>query len=308
MNGRRKESLLLKSGLSGKKGRAVFLTILAGVLWGTSFPVIKIGLNYVNTYLFVFLRFLVASILMLIILLSTKKLVFNVGQRKLVLFLGITNGIGYLLQYIGMNYTSAAKSSLFINLSAIWVALLSPKLLREGIGRMKILGVVSGILGVFLITTNLNLSMFNEGQFFGDLLLIVSGVVWAFFMIYNKKLVMNGTSLLQSMTWILPVTLLPTLPFLFFSTSNILALPIQAWLAILYTAIFCWIIPYYLWLEGLKYISASTSTILLLSEIIVAVTISAIFLNEVITIISALGALFIILAIVLVSLRTNHGP
>lgn len=299
---------MLKSGLLSKKGRAVFLTILAGVMWGTSFPVIKIGLNYVNTYLFVFLRFLVASILMLIILLLTKKLAFNIGQKKLLLFLGITNGIGYLLQYIGMNYTSAAKSSLFINLSAIWVVVLSPKLLNESIGRMKILGVVSGMLGVFLITTNLNLSMFSEGQFFGDLLLITSGVVWAFFMIYNKKLIMNGTSLIQSMTWMLPVTLLPILPFLFFSSSNIFALPVQAWLAILYTAIFCWIIPYYLWLEGLKQISASTSTILLLSEIIIAVTISAIFLNEVITIISALGAIFIIFAIVLVSLRSNRSP
>ncbi len=293
------------SALLRKKGRAVFLTILAGVLWGTSFPAIKMGLAYVDTYLFVFLRFSVASLLMLIIMFLTKKLDFGFRQKKLILFLGVANGVAYLLQYLGMNYTSAAKSSLFINLSAIWVALLSPKLLGEKLGGKKILGVASGVVGVLFVTTNLNFSMFNESQLVGDFLLITSGAVWAFFMIYNKKLIMNETSLFQSMTWMLPATLLPILPFVFFSASNILVLPVEAWLAILYTAIVCWIIPYYLWLEGLKHISASTSTILLLSEILIAVAISAILLKEIVTIVSAVGAFFIIIAIVLVSLRSK---
>ena len=293
------------SALLRKKGRAVFLTILAGVLWGTSFPAIKIGLTYVDTYLFVFLRFFVASLLMLTIMFLAKKLDFGFRQKKLILFLGVANGVAYLLQYLGMNYTSAAKSSLFINLSAIWVALLSPKLLGEKLGGKKIIGVISGVVGVVFVTTNLNFLMFNESQLVGDFLLITSGAVWAFFMIYNKKLIMNATSLIQSMTWMLPATLLPILPFVFFSASSILALPVEAWFAVLYTAIVCWIIPYYLWLEGLKHISASTSTILLLSEILIAVAISAILLKEIVTIVSAVGAFFIIIAIVLVSLRSK---
>jgi drug/metabolite transporter (DMT)-like permease len=41
--------------LKDRRG-ALFLTILAGVLWGTSFPVIKIGLEFVDPYMFVFLE------------------------------------------------------------------------------------------------------------------------------------------------------------------------------------------------------------------------------------------------------------
>ncbi|MFB3889660.1 MAG: DMT family transporter [Candidatus Bathyarchaeia archaeon] len=292
--------------VNGKK-KAVFLTVVAGVLWGTSFPVIKVGLDYVDAYMFVFLRFLFASGLMLLILLFTRKFTLAAKQKKLLLFLGIANGVGYLLQYVGMNYASVAKAALFTNLSAIWVALLSPRLLGERLGKQKIVGVLAALIGVVLVTTNLDFSMLNEGQFIGDFLLIISGVVWAFFMIYNKNLVMTGDSLVQSLTWILPLTLLPMVPFVFFSGTSVAALPVQAWLAIAYTAVVCWIIPYYLWLEGLKHISASTSTILLLSEIVVATAVSSIALGEVLTVISAVGAVFIVAAIVLVSFRSKSS-
>jgi drug/metabolite transporter (DMT)-like permease len=59
--------------------------------------------------------------------------------------------------------------------------------------------------------------------------------------------------------------------------------------------------PYYLWMKGLKNISPVTSAVILLNEIIVAVTISTIVLGEVITAASAIGAIFIILAILAVS-------
>jgi len=293
------------SGWRGKQAKAVFLTVLAGVLWGTSFPAIKIGLNYVDPYLFVFLRFLLASALMFLIMLSTKKLTYPIKQKKLILFLGVTNGVAYLLQYIGMNSTTAAKAALFVNLSAVWVALLSPKLQGETLGRRKILGVLAALTGVIFVTTNLDFSMLSGGQLIGDLLLITSGVIWAFFIIYNKTLVMTSNGVLQSLTWILPLTLLPMLPFVFSSAYQIPALPAQAWLAIIYTAVVCWVVPYYLWLEGLKHISASTSTILLLSEILIATAISFILLNEILTMVMVVGALLIIIAIVLVSYRSD---
>ncbi|MGD0203365.1 MAG: DMT family transporter [Candidatus Bathyarchaeia archaeon] len=289
----------------GKQAKAVFLTVLAGVLWGTSFPAIKIGLNYVNPYLFVFLRFLLASVLMFLILLITKKLTYPIKQKKLILFLGVTNGVAYLSQYIGMNSTTAAKAALFVNLSVVWVALLSPKLQGETLGRRKIFGVLAALTGIIFVTTNLDFSMLSGGQLIGDLLLITSGVIWAFFTIYNKTLVMTSNGLLQSLTWILPLTLLPMLPFVFSSAYQIPALPAQAWLAIIYTAVVCWIVPYYLWLEGLKHITASTSTILLLTEILVAAAISFILLNEIFTIIMVFGALLIVIAIVLVSYRAD---
>jgi drug/metabolite transporter (DMT)-like permease len=236
-----------------------------------------------------------------------RKLAFKITDKKLLIFLGISNGAGYLLQYVGMPYTTAAKAALFINLSAMWVALLSPKLLGENFSPKKVAGLLFGLVGIVFVSTNLDFSTLSQGQLAGDGMLIVSGVTWALFMVYNKKLVMNSTSAtFQSMTLVLIFTFLSIAPFSVLSGPGFLALDSWAWAAIVYTAIVCWVLPYYLWLEGLKHLSASTSTVLLLSEIVVAVVASVLVLQEPITAFSSIGALFIVIAITLVSVKDKH--
>lgn len=287
------------------KSKAIFLTLLAGILWGTSFPVIKIGLAYTDPFAFVFWRFLVSSLSLLLIMLFLRKLEFKIPDKRLLIFLGIANGVGYVLQYVGMNYATAAQAALFINLSAIWVALLSPKLLGETFSRKKIIGVLFGLVGIVFVSTNLDFSTLMGGQLFGDALLLTAGATWALFMIYNKKFVgTNSTSAtFQSMTWVLLFTLFSIAPFSALAGSKFFALSGQAWLAVFYTAIVCWILPYYLWLERLKHLSASTSTVLLLSEIVMAVILSIVVLKEPITVFSSIGAFFIVIAIALVSVK-----
>ena len=96
--------------LASNKSKAVLLTVVAGFLWGTSFPAIKIGLQYMDAYTFVFLRFLVASIVMLSVMLLTKNFSFSFSKKRLVLLLGLVNGVAYLLEYVGMGFTTASKS------------------------------------------------------------------------------------------------------------------------------------------------------------------------------------------------------
>ncbi len=283
------------------KRKAVLLTIIAGFLWGTSFPAIKVGLEYVDAFTFVFLRFLVASLVILVVLLVKQGFRFNFSQKRLILFLGVVNGVAYAMEYFGMVFTTASKSSLLINLSAVWVALLCPIVLKERLGVKKTLGVTVSLLGVLLTTTNLNFASLSGGSIGGDLRVVGAGVAWAFFMVYNKPVAESGKSLLAPMTLLLLCTLLPLLPVAPFASAAVFSLPIQAWLAILYTAVLCWVIPYYLWLKGLKHLSPVTSSIVLLTEIVVAVTISTLFLGDVFTLVSGIGAVLIVVAILLVS-------
>ena len=297
----------MRQPLFSSKARAIFFTILAGALWGTSFPIIKIGLNTIDPFAFLFWRFLVSCVTVVAVMLLLKKFQFKIVDKKLVVFLGIANGAGYLLQYVGMPSTTAAKAALFINLSAMWVALLSPKLLGENFTAKKVAGVLFGLVGIVFVSTNLDFSTLSQGQVAGDGLLIISGVIWALFMVYNKKLVMNSTSAtFQSMTWVLIFTLLTIVPFTVLSGPGFFALSGWAWAGIVYTAIVCWVIPYYLWLEGLKHLSASVSTVLLLSEVVVAVVASILVLREPITVFSSIGAFLIVIAIVLVSVKDNY--
>ena len=294
--------------LLSNKAKAVFFTILAGALWGTSFPIIKIGLKTIDPFTFVFWRFFISCLTLFIVMLLLKKLEFKIVNKKLLIFLGISNAAGYLLQYIAMPYTTAAKAALFINLSAIWVALLSPKLLGEKFSPKKVAGVLFGLAGIVFVSTNLDFSTFNEGQTAADVLLLISGLTWAIFMIYNKKLVTNSTSTtFQNMTLVLIFTFLSIAPFSILAGPGFFALDGWAWAAIFWTAIVCWVLPYYLWLEGLKHLSAATSTILLLSEIIIAVAASIVVLKEPVTLFSTIGAFLIAIAITLVSVRDKKA-
>ena len=286
-----------------EKKEAIFLTIIASSLWGTSFPAIKIGLLYMDAYSFVFFRFLIATLIMLFFTMLTKNFGFKFANKRLIFFLGITNGIAYFLQYIGMSSTSASNSSLLVNLTVVWVALLSPVVIKERISQTKIVGVMLSFLGIFLITTKLDLNTLSIGETSGNLIVLVAGIVWALFIIYNKPLVTESKNMTQSLTWLLLFTLVPLIPAVPLSIENFLILPLEAWIAILYTAVFCWIIPYYLWAKGLKNISPVTSAIILLNEIIIAILISISFLGETLSLISGIGALFIITAILVVSYR-----
>ena len=297
--------------LLSQKGKAVFFTLLAGALWGTSFPIIKIGLTNTDPFAFVFWRFLVSALTLVIIMLLLRKMDFKkIPNVKLLVFLGIANATGYLLQYVSMGFTTAAKAALFINLSAIWVAILSPKLLGETFSRKKIVGIIIGLAGIVFVSTNLDFAAMTGGQSLADITLVVSGFTWAIFMIYNKKLVSTDGSTsgtFQSMTWVLLFTFFFIAPFAILAGPSLWGLSNFAWLGIFWTAIVCWVIPYYLWLEGLKHLSASTSTVLLLSEIVMAVILSIVVLKEPVTVISSIGAFLIVIAIALVSVQDKKG-
>jgi drug/metabolite transporter (DMT)-like permease len=293
--------------LADSKKKAVLMTVLAGFLWGTSFPAIKFGLQFMDPYTFVFLRFLIASLtLVLVMLLTRNQLSFKFVKKRLLLFLGVINGVAYLLQYLGMADASASESSLLVNLSVVWVAMLSAGVLKEHLGFKKLAGILLSFFGVILMTTNLEIASIGKSSIVADLLVIAAGFLWAVFIVYNKPLVKAGNNMIRSMTWLMLFTMLPLLPILPFSAASFASLPLNAWIAILYTGLLCWVVPYYLWLEGLKYISPVTSSVVLLTEILVAMAISAIFLGEALTITSAAGGIFVIIAILLVSITDKR--
>ena len=189
----------------------------------------------------------------------------------------------------------------------MWVALLGPRLLDEGFFRKKIVEVLFGLVGIIFVSTNLDFSGLSGGQLVGDAMLLVSDVTWALFMIYNKKLITNSTSaVFQSMTLVLVLTLLSRLSFTVFGGTRLFDLSGTVWTAIAYTAIACWVLPYYLWLEDLKHLSVCTSSVLLLSEIVVAVVASVAVLKEPVTVFSTIKAFLIIIAIALLSVRDKQ--
>jgi drug/metabolite transporter (DMT)-like permease len=287
-----------------RRGRssAIMLTVFASLIWGTSFPGVKWGLGYVgNDVLFLWLRFVVATVVTLSIVLWLKKFSFSVLSRPIVWLIGGVNSAAFITQYVGLNYTTASKTALLVDINVVAVAIISYFVFSERIGSKKALGVASGIAGVVLITGDGGIS-FNRSEFIGDLLVYGCGWLWAFFIILNKKMLahysaveLSSSTIVTSAVWLLiPVT------YLYLAGADF-TVEAPAWVAIIYLGVLCTSVAILLWAMGLEGVSATSSATIMLLEIVTALVISMSLLEESLRPVAAIGAVLVLASVYLVA-------
>lgn len=283
---------------------AVAATLAAGLLWGSSFTVIKVGLQSVDPYWFAFLRFLLASA----VALPLAALAGEIGKVRallkdpLVILLGASNALGFILQFKGQTLTTAGKAALLVNASAVPVAVASHFIFKERFGLPKLSAVIVGMAGLLLVTTGGRLTVAGGGELAGDLLIISAMAAWTLFILIDKKLVTERSTSIPALTAaMVTVTAVAALPAPLVLGRGAFPQLTMGWVAIAYTAVFCTIIPFLLWTWGLRYISATVSCIILLVEIIFALGLAAAFLGERPGAATLTGGLLILGAIGLIS-------
>ncbi len=268
-------------------------TLLAATLWGTSFPLVKWSLEYVSPYVLVTLRFLLASVILLpVAFLSARERFFTFFPKPYLLLLGLINGVGYFLQFVGQSLTTAINASLLLNTSVIFASIFSSLWLNEQLGPKKTMGILITFLGTILIVTEGRFKHLSSGTTVGDLLCLSGGMAWGVYTVISKKTSKPKENSLLFTSTMLLYTFLAVFTFSmpFF---HLKILPLKIWLSVLYISIFCTAIPFLLWYEGLKRIEASSSAVYLLFMIIVATILSIFFLLEPFTPMIGIGSLLV---------------
>ncbi len=297
---------------NGSINSAHATTLLAAFLWGTSFMVVELGLNIFNPFWFAQLRFIIAALGSLCVVLILKKQI----ERKLLFgswiwLLGLFNALGFLGQFVGQTMTNSTKTALLINLNLITVAVLSSIIFRERFSKLKLFAVLLSIIGVFLLTTKGDLSQLSKGEFVGDMFALAGGFAWAFYIVTNKKVViqpkidvitLTACVMLATALWMVPFTL--TFGGVYPQIQNN---GLQGVGYVLYLGIFCNVIPFILWTYGLKRLSPTVSTLMLLFEVFIAAILAMIILQEFLTYIGIFGGLIIVSAIILISIDSKNN-
>jgi drug/metabolite transporter (DMT)-like permease len=252
------------------------LVSIAALLWGTSFVVIEWGFenSSIDPLLFVFLRFAIATILFLPIALYKLKGIREMLLSKSIILIGLFNAFAFLFQFLGQQYTTAGKASLFVNFYAIIV---------EG----------SSLLG--------------------DLLTLCSGGAWTLYILASKKYFekekkASGLDVFFGTLIWTAVFLLLGLPFVFINNqwSTIVSqFSWQAIVSIFYLAIVCTIGAFAIYMIGLKKTDAGESVIFMFIEVIVAFMLGWLLLETIPQTWETVGAILIILAIIVISLKIN---
>jgi drug/metabolite transporter (DMT)-like permease len=283
------------------KREAVAGLLFATVMWGISFPIIKVALNEISPSLFICLRFILAALIVLAYLALARKPIKKLLSDKILWILGITNAIGFVMEFYGLTLTTASKASLLVNVNVVFMAIFSAIMLKDKITSKAKLGILVGLIGVFLTTTSGNLSSLTQGSVIGDLIIFIGGIVWAFSNIYNKRaateLGLSPMEVTESMSITTAITLIP---LLFFTPLTFSLTPFSV-AAFIYVTVICTIFCFYLFYRALKTITVVSAGVVMLFEIIVAIAVSFVFLGETIAPIGIGGGVLIGLSIILVS-------
>ncbi|MDD1770403.1 MAG: DMT family transporter, partial [Methanomassiliicoccales archaeon] len=230
----------------------------------------------------------------------------SIFKDKILWLVGGLNAIGLFLQNAGMTSTSATNAVLLIDINVVFVAILAALILKEKITKFTILGLLIGLFGVFFVTTGGNLNGLTDGSLTGNLLVLSAGVVWAFYIVYQKKFVDRRVEPYMTSAAVVTTAAITSIPIaLIFGTLG--PLDTAGGLSLIYLAVFCTGGAWLLYIMGLKGRGATDSSVILLLEIVFAMIFAVIILGEMPGWPTAIGAVLIIVSIILVNVRPNGG-
>lgn len=288
--------------LSQKEWRAEIPLIIAGLIWGSSFVSGKVGVEHADPVLFSLLRYLFAALSIIPILLLFKHFDRKVLSNPIIIGISALNAIAMVMQNIGMTMTTATNAVLLIDINVVYIAILAVFVLNEKISPKLLVGLGLGIFGVLVISTNGNISNIGGGTLEGNLLALGAGLLWAFYVVYLTKTLMRGAELVSATMAIILYTTLILIPLTLISQPS-LEIDGTGWAMAIYTGIICTTLAFLLYTYGLRAMGATSSSVILLIEIVFGMLFAIIFLNEMPTRATVLGGLFILLAVVIISYK-----
>jgi drug/metabolite transporter (DMT)-like permease len=105
------------------------------------------------------------------------------------LLAGLLFGAEFVLIFVGLDYTTVARSSLLVNTMPFWVLLGAHFLLGERMTTRKFMGLLLAFGGMVLVFSD-KLSLPDANALTGDVLSLGAGILWA-----ATSLVIKGTKL-----------------------------------------------------------------------------------------------------------------
>ncbi|MHA1606204.1 MAG: DMT family transporter [Candidatus Freyarchaeota archaeon] len=296
---------------------AVFELVAASLIWGASFPAVKVGLEYLDPYTLVFLRFLLAAVLLIPVVRFRGTEGFSLAMRKReVLVLGSLNAAAFLMQFVGMEHTAAGLASLLVNVNVVVVAVLSFFFLGEKIGKRMGVAIALSLIGVALLTIVPHIGKpFWIGELLGNLAVLSAGVIWAFYIVLSKKvLTMNSPERFSQLDLTFSVIIYTALvlgaaaiPKLVTLRNAVLIATLPVIVVVFFMAVFCTIIAFILYFRGIEFVPASAAAVIFLLEVVFAFIVSVLFLGEEMTVPTLIGGVLIGVAVYLASVTDAEG-
>ncbi len=276
------------------------------LVWGGTFTSARLLGNELDPSVSAFLRFLLASTVLLALLYFKEGGLPRVSKRQslLLLGMGLTGITAYnLLFFYGLVHTEAGRGSLITASNPLLIALGAAFIFKERFTGIRIFGFLLCICGALLIITKGDLALlFEKGVGKGELAFIGAAFSWAVYTLIGRFM----SDKLSSLAVITYASCIGTV-ILFFAALNadlfnaIKTLTINASLHLLYLSLLATVICFVWYQDGVKALGAAKAAVFIYFMPVSAVFWAWLILDEQFTLLLAVGAFLVIFGIYLVN-------
>ncbi len=270
--------------------------VIVAVVWGATFPIIKLSLTYIDPISFLLFRFAIAAVVLLPFVIK------KMNKRDAIYgtIVGIPLFLGYVTQTFGLQYTSPSMSGLITGIYIVLTPILSIFILRNGLDMVKIYLAVTAFVGMALMTISS-----TSGEALGNLLTIATAFCYALQLVLTEKYLKTGNPLVFTFFQLIVVAVLSLL----ISPGSVLKAGIltngYVLFSVLFNAILGSTMAIWLMSVAIKNTNAYISALILVIEPVSAVMVSTVFFHFPVTILMILGGAIILVSMVLAINREN---
>jgi drug/metabolite transporter (DMT)-like permease len=275
---------------------AVGITVF---LWESSFAAIEIALVGYQPGHLALLRFIIASISMLVYAVFTRMKLPELRDMPAIGLLGLTGfTIYHVAQNSGQQTISAGTASFLVATAPVFTALLALIFLKERLAVWGWVGISISFLGTAIIS-------FGAGDSFelawGAILVLIAALSVSIYFVFQKPYLQkySGLQLTTFTIWMGTFFMLIYAPGL---TNQISSAPVAATLAVVYLGVLATALAYVLWAYALARVNVSVVTNSLNLLPILSILIAWLWLGEIPTPTALLGGLVTLFGVMLLHL------
>jgi drug/metabolite transporter (DMT)-like permease len=273
---------------------APFALLLVSAAWGLAFVVMKPAIERQSVNNFLFTRFLMAVLVMILIRPQVLKLL-----TKDLLLRGLAAGFllggGYIFQTVGLANTGAAITGFVTGLYVVLTPLFAGLIFKERVSKNTWIYVFVATLGLAL----LSLKGWSIG--FGELMVFFSAIAFAAHITALSK--WSAGRDVYAMT-ITQLTMCAAMTGVASAFEGYSAPPDSGvWAVVIFTAVFATAIAFIVQTWSQAHMSATKVAVILTMEVVFAAFFAIIFAGERLTLQAALGGILVVTAMYLIVLK-----